>query len=98
MKAYAGALRELGKGVIEVALTRRAGRVSEEEEDLLGFLVNESTRPVTWLGMSSQPKHPEVSADTMRRLEPIIRRGGVPQVLPEAVRGADEHARSVHLR
>src|ERR1700719_3076822 len=42
LKAYAGALRELGKGVIEVALTRRAGRVSEEEEDLLGFLLNES--------------------------------------------------------
>ncbi len=83
LKAYAGALRELGKGVIEVALTRRAGRVSEEEEDLLGFLVNESTRPVTWLGMSSQPKHPEVSAETMRRLEPLIRRGGVPQVLPK---------------
>jgi len=83
LKAYAGALRELGKGAIEVALTRRAGRVSEEEEDLLGFLVNESTRPVTWLGMSSQPKHPEVSEDTMRRLEPLIRRGGVPQVLPK---------------
>ena len=29
LKAYAGTLRELGKGAIEVALTRRAGRVSE---------------------------------------------------------------------
>ena len=38
MKAYAGALRELGKGVIEIALTQRAGRVSEEEQELLGFL------------------------------------------------------------
>jgi N-acyl-D-amino-acid deacylase len=83
LKAYAGALRELGKGVIEIALTQRPGRVSEEEQELLGFLVNESTRNVTWLAMSSQPKHPEYSADTMRRLEPIIRRGGIPQVLPK---------------
>ncbi len=45
LKAYAGALRELGKGVIEIALTQRPGRVSEEEEELLGFLVNESARP-----------------------------------------------------
>ncbi|HVN27867.1 MAG TPA: amidohydrolase family protein [Candidatus Binataceae bacterium] len=83
LKAYANSLRELGKGVIEIALTQRPGRVSEEEQDLLGFLVNESGRNVTWLAMSSQPKHPEYSEQTMSRLEPIIRRGGVPQVLPK---------------
>jgi N-acyl-D-aspartate/D-glutamate deacylase len=83
LKAYANALRDLGKGVIEIALTQRPGRVSESEQELLGFLVDESTRHVTWLAMSSQPKHPEITEDTMRRLEPIIKKGGVPQVLPK---------------
>ena len=83
LKAYANTLRELGKGVIEIALTQRPGRVSEEEQELLEFLVDESTRSVTWLAMSSQPKHPEYSDDTLRRLEPVIRRGGIPQVLPK---------------
>ena len=83
LKAYANTLRELGKGVIEIALTQRPGRVSDEEQQLLEFLVNESTRSVTWLAMSSQPKHPEYTEDTLRRLEPIIRRGGIPQVLPK---------------
>ena len=69
--------------MIEVALTRRAGRVAEDEQELLDFLLSESGRPVTWLGMSSQPKNPEATAETMARLEPLIRRGGIPQVLPK---------------
>src|SRR5262249_33142905 len=59
LKAYANTLRELGKGAIEVALTKVQGKVLEDEEDLLGFLVDESKRPVTWLGMSSRAKNPE---------------------------------------
>jgi len=81
LKAYANVLRDAGRGSIEVALTRRAGRVSEDEQGLLEFLLDESTRPVTWLAMASRPDQPEASADTLRRLEPLIRRGGVPQVL-----------------
>ncbi len=74
-------LRDAGRGAIEVALTRRAGRMSEDEEGLLEFLLDESMRPVTWLAMASRPDKPEASADTLRRLEPLIKRGGVPQVL-----------------
>ncbi len=74
-------LRDAGRGAIEIALTRRAGRMSEDEEGLLEFLLDESTRPVTWLAMASRPDKPEASADTLRRLEPLINRGGVPQVL-----------------
>ena len=81
LKAYANVLRDAGRGAIEVALTRRAGRVSEEEQELLEFLLDESRRPVTWLAMASRPDKPEASADTLRRLEPLISRGGVPQVL-----------------
>jgi N-acyl-D-amino-acid deacylase len=81
LKAYANVLRDAGRGAIEIALTRRAGRMSEDEEGLLEFLLDESARPVTWLAMASRPDKPEASADTLRRLEPLIKRGGVPQVL-----------------
>ena len=74
-------LRDAGRGAIEIALTRRAGRMSEDEQGLLEFLLDESQRPVTWLAMASRPDKPEASADTLRRLEPLIKRGGVPQVL-----------------
>jgi len=81
LKAYANVLRDAGRGAIEIALTRCAGRVSEDEQGLLEFLLDESQRPVTWLAMASRPDQPEASADTLRRLEPLIKRGGVPQVL-----------------
>jgi len=42
LAAYARTLRELGKGAIEVALTRRPGTVSEDETELLRLLVEES--------------------------------------------------------
>jgi N-acyl-D-aspartate/D-glutamate deacylase len=81
LKAYANVLRDVGRGVIEVALTRTVGRVSEDEQGLLEFLLDESMRPVTWLGMASRPDNPEASTNTLTRLEPLIKRGGVPQVL-----------------
>jgi N-acyl-D-aspartate/D-glutamate deacylase len=81
LKAYANALKKLGRGSIEMALTRRGGVVSEEEYDLLKFMLEESGRPVTWLAMASRPDRPEATEQTMKRLEPLIARGGVPQVL-----------------
>src|SRR5208282_2323649 len=81
LKAYANVLRDVGRGAIEVALTQCAGRVSEDEQGLLEFLLDESMRPVTWLAMASQPDQPEASAHTLSRLEPLIKRRGVPQVL-----------------
>ena len=41
----------------------------------------ESARPVTWLAMASRPDKPEYAEETLKRLEPLIKRGGVPQVL-----------------
>ena len=71
LKAYANVLRDLGRGSIEIALTRATGRVSEEEQALLEFLLDESQRPVTWLGMASRPDQPEASLDTLERLERV---------------------------
>src|SRR5580658_9991422 len=64
LRAYANVLRDAGRGAIEIALTRRAGRMSEEEQGLLEFLLDESQRPVTWLAIASRPDKPEASADT----------------------------------
>ena len=61
LKAYANELKRLGRGSIEVALTQRIGRVSDEEHDLLKFLLEESGRPVTWLAIASRPDKPEAT-------------------------------------
>jgi N-acyl-D-aspartate/D-glutamate deacylase len=54
--------------------------MSESEHDLLDFLLTESRRPVTWLALFNSESHPEASVETLNRVEPLIRRGGIPQV------------------
>jgi N-acyl-D-aspartate/D-glutamate deacylase len=80
LKAYANALKELGTGAIELALTSSAGELSEEEYALLDFLLTESGRPVTWLGVVSRDDKPEAGLEVLRKAEPLIKRGGIPQV------------------
>jgi N-acyl-D-aspartate/D-glutamate deacylase len=81
LKAYANVLKQRGKGSIEVALTKKIATVSEDEYELLDLLLSESGRPVTWLAMASTPRHPERALETLDRCEPLIKRGGIPQVL-----------------
>ena len=80
LKAYANALKELGTGTIELALTATAAELSEEEYALLDFLLTESGRPVTWLGVVSRDDKPDAGPELLRRAEPLIKRGGIPQV------------------
>ena len=80
LAAYARVLNEVGKGTIEISVTRRPGSVSESEYELLEMLVNESKRPVTWLAMASWPDRPREAGETLTRLEPLIRRGALPQI------------------
>jgi N-acyl-D-amino-acid deacylase len=80
LKAYCNALRELGKGAIEIALTRTPAVMSDDEYALLDLLLTESARPVTWLALMKRYDLPGVYHETMRRAEPLIRRGGVPQI------------------
>ena len=79
-KAYCGSLRELGRGAIELALTKSVSVISDEEYAFLDMLLTESTRPVTWLALLNRDDMPEACQETLRRAEPLIRRGGVPQV------------------
>jgi N-acyl-D-amino-acid deacylase len=79
-KAYANVLKEMGRGAIEMVLTKSVSIVTEEERNFLDFLLTESGRPVTWLALLNRDDMPEACQDALRQLEPLIRRGGVPQV------------------
>jgi N-acyl-D-amino-acid deacylase len=81
LRAYANVLKNAGKGAIEVALTKKIATVAEDEYELLDLLLTESGRPVTWLAMASTPRHPERALETLKHCEPLINRGGIPQVL-----------------
>jgi N-acyl-D-amino-acid deacylase len=80
LKAYCNALRELGKGAIEIALTRTPAVMSDDEYAMLDLLLTESARPVTWLALMKRYDVPGAYHETMRRAAPLIRRGGVPQI------------------
>jgi N-acyl-D-aspartate/D-glutamate deacylase len=83
LKAYANVLKEAGKGAIEIALTQKISVLSEEEEDLLGFLVRESGRPVTFLALFQRDDLPEACPETRRRAR--AHPGAVPQTSPLAL-------------
>jgi len=80
LKAYANVLKQLGRGSMELALTAIEDRMSDEEYDLLDFLLTESGRPVTWLAILSLPEKPDAAAIQLRKAAPLIERGGVPQI------------------
>lgn len=72
LRKYAGVLKELDKGVIEIALTRNRGRITEEEWTLLDMLLGESGRRVTWISVQGE--------EMLRKVEPLIARGARPQI------------------
>jgi N-acyl-D-amino-acid deacylase len=80
LKAYCNALKELGKGAIEIALTRTPAVMSDDEYELLDLLLTESSRPVTWLALMKRYDLPGAYHQTMRRAEPLIKRGALPQI------------------
>jgi len=80
LKAYCNALKELGKGAIEIALTRTPSVMNDDEYALLDLLLTESARPVTWLALMKRYDLPGAYHETMRRAEPLIKRGAVPQI------------------
>jgi len=82
LSAYCSGLKELGKGFVEIALTKKVSVVSEEEYGLLDFLLTESGRPVTFIAMLHRDDIPEAVQDSLRRIDPLTRRGAVPQVSP----------------
>jgi N-acyl-D-amino-acid deacylase len=80
LKAYANALRDLGRGIIEISLSQEVDLLTEEEAQLLDILLAESGRPVTWLSLVPIHGRVESCLETLDRIEPLIARGGIPQV------------------
>jgi N-acyl-D-amino-acid deacylase len=81
LKAYANALRELGKGTIEIALNQDLALVTDEEAELLDFMLTQSARPVTWLGLAPTSGRGDSHVETLYKMAPLIARGGIPQVI-----------------
>ncbi|NOT54233.1 MAG: amidohydrolase family protein [Deltaproteobacteria bacterium] len=79
LRALAGVLKELKRGSIEIALTRSPGILSDEEFDILTFLLMHSERPVTWLGLLQKPEAPpDAWKEALNRVVPLFDRGYLP--------------------
>src|SRR5262249_6198110 len=72
LRTYAGVLKELGKGVMEIALTRTRGQISDEEWALLDGLLSESGQHVTWISVDGE--------EMLRKVEQLLARGAIPQI------------------
>jgi N-acyl-D-amino-acid deacylase len=80
-------MRDLQRGVIEIALTRSVSVLTEEELDLLIHMATESQRPVTWLALLGRSDMPGVCRKALARVEPLLRQGLriPPQVTPRPI-------------
>jgi N-acyl-D-aspartate/D-glutamate deacylase len=82
LTAYANALKERGKGAIEIALTKKIAVMDDEEYALLDLLLRESGRHVTFLALFDRDDIPEAVRDTLKKAAPLIARGARPQTSP----------------
>jgi N-acyl-D-aspartate/D-glutamate deacylase len=82
LKAYCNALRERGKGAIEIAMTKQIGVMDDPELELLDFMLAESARPITFIAMFDRDDISEALRTSLRKAAPMIRRGARPQTSP----------------
>jgi N-acyl-D-amino-acid deacylase len=82
LKAYCNALRERGKGSIEIAMTKQIGVMDDPELELLDFMLAESGRPITFIAMFDRDDISEALRTSLRRARPMIERGARPQTSP----------------
>ena len=82
LKAYCNALRERGKGAIEIAMTKQIGILADDEAELLEFMLEESRRPITFIAMFDRDDISEAVRTSLRKAAPMIRRGARPQTSP----------------
>src|SRR5687767_4163193 len=82
LKAYCNALRERGKGAIEIAMTKQIGVMDDPELALLDFMLQESGRPITFIAMFDRDDLSEAVRTSLARARPMIQRGARPQTSP----------------
>jgi N-acyl-D-amino-acid deacylase len=80
LRSYASVLKDLGRGTIEIALTKQPSTVSDKEYALLELLTSASARPVTWLNLRDRDDAPEAWTDTLEKVAPLLALGCRPQV------------------
>ncbi len=89
LRALCRAMRELGRGMIEILPNRGSTSVADEAGlALLKMLARESGRPVTWLALLDLPgTPPDAHRRTIERLAPLVRSGLtiLPQVTPRPI-------------
>jgi len=82
LRAYCNALRESGKGAIEIAMTKQIGVLDEPELELLDFMLAESGRPITVIAFFDRDDISEAVRTSLRKAAPLIARGARPQTSP----------------
>ena len=82
-RAYARVLRALDKGVIEMALLKVPGKIAEDEYEMLELLLSESGRRVTYTSIFARDDDPDGHRETLRIIEPLVKRGAYPQATPK---------------
>ena len=84
----ADVLREVGYGAIELALTRTAGMLADDELELLKLLAERSQRPITWLALLDRTDMPYVYREALKTVAPYIEAGMRihPQATPRPAR------------
>jgi N-acyl-D-aspartate/D-glutamate deacylase len=81
-------MREMKRGIIEIALMRQIGTLTDEELNLLLHLARESQRPVTWLALTDMLGLGEANEEILNRVRPYMRQGLriPPQVSPRPIK------------
>jgi N-acyl-D-amino-acid deacylase len=88
LAALCHVLREMNRGVIEIALMKQIGTLADDELDLLLHLARESRRPVTWLALLDMPGMGDANDRILERVRPFMQQGLriPPQVTPRPVK------------
>jgi N-acyl-D-aspartate/D-glutamate deacylase len=82
LKAYCNALKERGKGAIEIAMTKQIGVMDDAELELLAFMLEQSARPITFIAMFDRDDISEAVRTSLSKVRPLIARGARPQTSP----------------
>ncbi len=87
LEAFAGVLRDMDRGVIELALTRKPGTLTDDELELVVSLAEISQRPVTFIAMLDVPGNTGEAERSLARVEPYRRKGLklYPQTTPRPI-------------
>jgi N-acyl-D-aspartate/D-glutamate deacylase len=88
LAALCHVMREMNRGVVEIALMKQLGTMADDELDLLLHLARESQRPVTWLALLDMPGTGDANERILERVRPFMQQGLriPPQVTPRPVK------------